>query len=566
MYKLSENQKKKVLRDIYISNEGVVDFNRINDLYRDVLLIEGSCGRGKTTYALDLTEKGLLANINRRRKAINLFDKEYKDISADEVLFLTSRTTTKKQQVKAVKNVISAISADYQKQKDYDFTNSRKGKIRIATAHQFGGWVKKGLVEIPPKIIILDELHSLIAETIFAEDLLYTIDFVKEYYADMVKIGLTATPQFLYDYISTEDNILTFRTIDKELGSKYKVDYIKAYIRGSAESILKEKKKQISCNSKCIYYTQSAKECYRLAEEYGETASFLISDYNESKNDKGEYLVDIMKNNGIKDYIIENEKLPPYINIIFINSSCREGMNIKDDNVKIVICESADMITIQQILGRVRRDLKEFIIVANYRNKDRNDKNIKDLVSFIDSIENAESDSQKKEKYIYRYGQQDGNKNLQKYVYCYKGEYRLNQYAKAYLKYINESYIQISNTSYKHITQIADRQLLSSTDYIRQLERFTDNMIDIETVWKAVVETNHDNAIERFKAVESEWLNKPIDKEKKKELCAVFGAVRSGGKVASWKTIKDIMLDNGYIITEKRIGKERKSVSIITKG
>lgn len=90
----------------------------------------------------------------------------------------------------------------------------------------------------------------------------------------------------------------------------------------------------------------SAKECYKLSKEYGNRSAFLISDYNDTVID-GVPLVDIMNEAGVKQYIIENERLPEDIDIIFINSACREGMNIKDKSVKMVICEAVDMITIE---------------------------------------------------------------------------------------------------------------------------------------------------------------------------------------------------------------------------
>jgi len=44
-------------------------------------------------------------------------------------------------------------------------------------------------------------MHSIFAETIFAESLLYTIDFLIKNYDKIIKIGLTATPEFLIDYV-----------------------------------------------------------------------------------------------------------------------------------------------------------------------------------------------------------------------------------------------------------------------------------------------------------------------------------------------------------------------------
>lgn len=561
--KLNKTQSNILLKEMYIADRGVVDFNIPSSLYSDIMLISASCGRGKTTFSLSLSPFGLLDQINKIRHRNNLFIPDLQDIKPEEVLFLTSRKSTKHQQL-SNKNTIQAIPDDFSNNLfEFEKTN-RNNKIRVATAHQFGSWVKNDLIKINPKIIILDELHSIISETIFADDLLYVIEFLKEYYNDIIKIGLTATPQFLFDYI--EDDILKFRVVDKNLNSKYKCNNIKAFIRGQADSILKQIKPKINSKNKVIFYTQSAKQCYKLSQEYGEKSSFLISDYNETKIDEKK-LVDIMNEQGVKEYILKNEKFPDNIDIIFINSACREGMNIKDKNVKTIICESVDMITIEQILGRIRNDLEEFIVVCNYNHFEKVNKNIKDFLQFAEELSKAEYPMIELGK---RYGRQQENKNLQKYVYVYKGEYKLNQYAKSYLKYIQESYIQISNYETKdkmnYISKVGNRDLLLSNDYLGQLSRYAvNNSICVEQVWKAIVEENHNNVIEVFQKIENEWLDKPLTKEDKEKLVADLHIIRSCGKSAKWNTIKELLLNNGYIIADKRIGKDRKTVSYILK-
>lgn len=229
-----------------------------------------------------------------------------------------------------------------------DLDGERKGKIRLDTAHHFGEMVRNGKVRKIPKVMVIDELHSIFSESIFADSLLYTLDFIKENYADMVKIGLTATPQFLLEYIN--DDILKFQIIDLDIGSKYKVKHnIHAQIKGQAKTVLKQHLPTIGSNYKCIVYIQSARECYKASKEFAEMGmktAFLISDYNETVID-GKKLVDLMDEAGVKDYIIKNQRFPQDTDIIFINSACREGMNIKDENVRIVICEAVDLITIE---------------------------------------------------------------------------------------------------------------------------------------------------------------------------------------------------------------------------
>lgn len=545
---------------MYIADSGVVDFSASANLYSDIMLITASCGRGKTTYSLSLSSFGLLEQINQERKRVNLFDKNLKDIEPDQVLFLTSRKSTKHQQL-LNENTVQAIPTDFNNN-SFEFERAkRKGKIRVSTAHQFGYWVKCGLVEQLPKIIILDELHSIISESIFAEELLYTIEFIKEHYDDIIKIGLTATPQFLYNYL--EDDKLTFKVIDKNLNSKYKCNKIKAFVRGQGKTILKQIEPKISNNHKVIYYTQSATQCYKLAQEYGEQSAFLISDYNETIVDDIK-LTDLMNEQGVKSYILENETIPDNINIIFLNSSCREGMNIKDSKVKTIICESVDMITIEQILGRVRNDLEEFIVVCNNNNLERIKKDIQEFVEFAEEVSNSANPNNELAR---RYGRQEENKDLQKYVYCYKGNYKLNLYAKAYLKYMYESYIQLNNYSAnKYICKIGNRQLMLSADYLSQLSRYSvDNTVDIERLWNGVVQYNHINTIAKFQEIESQWVNIPLTASDKKLLCAELHTIRSNGKQASWKTVKELLLNNGYKVVDKRVGKDRKCVSIISK-
>lgn len=116
-----------------------------------------------------------------------------------------------------------------------------------------------------------------------------------------------------------------------------------------------------------------------------------------------------MNERGVKQYIIDNERLPDDIDIIFINSACREGLNIKDKNVKTIICEAVDLITIEQILGRVRGDLENFMVVCNYNNAERVRRNIAELADFLKEIESANRPS---EILSERYGRQKENKNL----------------------------------------------------------------------------------------------------------------------------------------------------------
>lgn len=561
MIKLDQRDYRNALKSLYVSNAGVVDVGKPADIYRDFMLITASCGRGKTTFALSIGNDGLLAQINRERKKQSLFE-AVADISPEQVLFLTSRKSIKQQQLRN-EAVVQATANDYKIQKSFDFSENRNNKIRLTTAHQFGYWIRNNEIEVAPKIIIVDEIHSIFSETIFCEDLRIVLEYIAEHSRDLVKVGLTATPQFLLEYI--EDDRFSFVIIDKDLGSKYKVKEISVQIRGSAETLLKQIKPQISQKHKVIYYTQSATECHRLATEYGSRGAFLISDYNESKTADGLLLADIMREAGVKKYILENEALPADIDIIFINSACREGINIKDNAVKTIICEAVDLITIEQILGRIRKDLDRFMVVSNFQNAERNRSNIQKAVDFLRAYDQAETETDRQIVMAHRHGQQNENRNLQKLVYCYGGVYRLNNYAKSYLEYINEAYIQISNYQSKssgyYVSQVGNRNLLLNTDYFGQLSKYAENgVVDIAMVWETAIAKSKDNAVEAFRAVESEWLDKPLSKADKDRLCAELAVVNSRRQIAGWNTIKSLLLDAGYKIKQKRIGSKNYDI------
>lgn len=559
---LNEAQLKKVLRNAYIGDE-CLDY--CSDLYKYVMLITATCGRGKTYYALSLDENGMLAEINRIRRKNNLFVRDLEDIKPYEMLFLTSRKIVKIQQVENNPNCVLAQESDFDGSMNQEDTD-RENKILVSTAHWFGKMVREGKIKRMPKVIVLDEIHSLFAESRFADSLTYAIDYIKENYNDIIKIGLSATPQYLFSH--EKDDIMKFHTIDIDLGSKYKAQNIYCYKNGQATTILKQIKPKISSTHKVLYYTQSARECYRLSRDYGDRSAFLISDYNESEVD-GKKLVDVMEESGVKDYINKNEKFPEDVDIIFINSACREGMNIKDSAVKTIICEAVDMITIEQILGRIRGDLENFMVVCNFNNENRVDKDIKEYKDFMDLLDKSEN---REGELGERYNEQKHNKNLLKIVYKYKGEYRINQHIKPYLHYIKECYIQLKNydsaNGCNYTFRIDDRELLTWEEYLNQLCRYAeDSNIVIEQIWNKMISENHANALEAFQKMENRWLNKPLTADDKKILVDALKVVRCQGKKASWTTIKELLKNNGYIVIDdkKTINGKQRGISIISK-
>lgn len=102
--------------------------------------------------------------------------------------------------------------------------------------------------------------------------------------------------------------------------------------------------------------------------------------------------------------------------------------------------------------------------------------------------------------------------------------------------------------------------MLSSEDYIKQLQVFSDNPVEIEEVWKEAISLNHSNAIGRFAEIADNWLDKPLDKEAKNELCDRLCVMRAGGKKAGWTKVKELLIEGGYKVDDKRTSKARYTI------
>lgn len=519
-------------QDIFVGTPGVIDYTKIENLNRNIMLITASCGRGKTYYALHQLLDAINAEGRQR-------DTTWEDILPYQALFLTSRKVIKQQQMKD-DGVVAAELEDYNGA--YEMPRYPHC-ISIATAHQFGYWVKTATIINVPRLIILDEFHSILGETIFAEQLIYTLEFIKEHSVQIIKFALTATSDFVLNY--ENDVGFNYQVIDKDLGPKYKCGKIIVSVHGEASTLFDALYPRLNSENKAIFYRQSARGCYALWKQYGEKTAFLISDYNESTDDEtGEKYVDTMMRAGVKNYIIQNERLPDDINAVFLNSACREGMNLKNDKVNIIICEAVDMVTIEQILGRVRGNIDAFYVVCNNVKRDQHWKTCQAWVEFTNSVAAAED---KQAALARRYEEQEKESGLPKFVYEYRGEYHINRYAEGFLKYVYDCYKQI-NHEYECLSDTG-HALMNYKGYLTNgLQKYSDMPLRIG---KGVV-VNKDARIGGL-ILNEKWLDKPLFKEDLAILCDEVSPIRSDNREGGWKTLKEQLKHDGiYDVKETK--------------
>lgn len=314
----------------------------------------------------------------------------------------------------------------------------------------------------------------------------------------------------------------------------------------------------INSKNKVLYYTRSARGCYRLAKEFGERAAFLISDYNaETDKITKEKLIDIMARQGVKNYVIEHERLPDDIDILFINSACREGMNLKDENVKTVICEAPDMMTIWQVFGRIRHNVERFIVVLNRTYEKFTQRDCEEYYEFMRKYDAAAAE-EKELVLAEQYGRQQGMTTMTVMVYKYHGDYYLNEYLRGFLAYMEDCYISLRNwqeqTKFIRTLDENTYDIPSQRQYIQQLSRFTHNRIKINIVKTEKVEKANEAAISKLLASEDKWLSRELSTQDCKAFCTKMGFKRSNTQAAGWKTVMKILRQHGYIVTQVNKG------------
>ena len=83
---------------------------------------------------------------------------------------------------------------------------------------------------------------------------------------------------------------------------------------------------------------------------------------------------------------------------------------------------------------------------------------------------------------------------------------------------------------------------------------------------RPIVYTYNPNKEDEQYTVPVEWLDKPLTKEMKKELCSIMAIKDSRRVVTGWTTLKRTLIENGYKIQDKikTTKGKRESVSIIS--
>lgn len=181
--------------------------------------------------------------------------------------------------------------------------------------------------------IVYDEAHYIFSDSQFNRNTDLLIQPIKTTPKDKIFIFLTATPQALYDYQAEYDFVYTIE-------SDY--SYIENLYFYSNNEIPESILQNIPMSEKAIYFSSSAKDSLELSRRFIDS-DFFCSESNTLSD---------LSNKDVLDQITKNSKF--YNRFLFTTKVLDNGINIKDDNLKHVIIDMVDTITLIQCLGRKR--------------------------------------------------------------------------------------------------------------------------------------------------------------------------------------------------------------------
>lgn len=337
--------------------------SEVIDLHRDIMpyqiiQIFSGVGSGKNTWVNMLAEM----------KAEN--GRPY------NILLITSRKTTANAQ---------AIKMDATRWVDLDkFVGKGIGHKRqikaVCTNSGIEKFIKNQYKKAEPKthiwneldFIILDEAHSLAADATFSNAPFYVEQFIKwsaHENPNCHVILMSGTPE-PFDWLFSEKTKADrrFHTFDWRQECKSvepKEIFIETEI-GVQQDIF-EKWKQ---GEKVIYFVSSIEKIKSILDWLTRQEESIIDDiaiaYSSDEKDKifeGKYDALIEKKCVIQKALETKELLPDDVRIFLTTSKNKEGVNINNEDIKVMYADSTQRAELIQMTGRVRNGLDSLHVV-----------------------------------------------------------------------------------------------------------------------------------------------------------------------------------------------------------
>lgn len=355
-----ENDEKKWVADIF--DPAKIKKGEFN-------LLTTGCGTGKSWF---------VAN-----RLLEL----YPDVKKEEIILVTSRSMTVDQQ-SLDKNIQKFNTCDKEM---VDFWNDpelqevyRKG-IQIMTYDKIIYMLTWGNnINAPTfsgaKIIIFDECHTIFCDAGFIRGMNMIPIIIKSILDrnDTVVIGMTATPNILFEY--NEPCGIKINKLNDEGLVRYKAGKMIVTDFTSIPQLLASGR----FVGRTMIMCTSVKKCLEL-KKYIPNSAILVGKQSEHKISISDEINSrkirtvIASENRLPDVYVDEKYKEHPLQVVICTTTAREGFSLKDadseNRVRNIICCVPDDISVVQFAGRARYDLDVLVVADPVKRADLLDNN-----------------------------------------------------------------------------------------------------------------------------------------------------------------------------------------------
>lgn len=209
------------------------------------------------------------------------------------------------------------------------------------------------------KYIICDEFHYFVSDAVFNENTHLSYDILLQQ-NKCIRIYMSATSNLMKNILKD----------DVDITKEYKFKRNWSFIKGNITFFNKDSTYELFANEcierdeKAIFFLKSAELANKLYQKYKDYSMLCVSKSNKLYENVNEISIKKM---------LENEKFD--CNILFTTTCIDAGVNIKDRELKHIICDITDIDTMIQCIGRKRildTDDKVRLYIKRHTNREIN--------------------------------------------------------------------------------------------------------------------------------------------------------------------------------------------------
>ena len=220
-------------------------------------------------------------------------------------------------------------------------------------------------------LIVVDEVHSVVADASYQSAPFYVQAFINEAYqryqsgeSNCRVIVMTGSPKILKNY-SLPSNANRINKMDECINTvPQRVVFV---TKAQAHKMLLEK---LENGERVAYYFNHIGDMLNMTKCLEKTAIYdrtAVSFTDEKRRDELEKSAPALHDRMIRTekHIMINQCLPEETQLFLSTSKNKEGINIKDENIKTLFVESHAEVDIVQTAGRIREGVEFLYIITD---------------------------------------------------------------------------------------------------------------------------------------------------------------------------------------------------------